>query len=285
MKQREYHYFLSGLPEISFEDPAPPIKPHEFIDTLSFELDPEDFEMVRLLLLKQDHKNLVNFIMGREAEYTGVEMFKEEDFKRQMENFDAILPEEDILPPYMVNVLSDYFTRETEPDETAFIRKIDEGYYQWVVEKGNDFLRAYTDFEYNLSNILSYRINIRTSAEASEGIQKTGSFARQLEESAGKNAVKDTEFDYFDDILKIEESMKFASAEREYDKLRWNVIENLTLFEYFTVNSVLAYLEKSLLLSRWENMTPAAGNEKMNESINKALGNKLDPVENGQLIK
>jgi hypothetical protein len=276
MVQQEYHCFVSGLPEISLDGSALWTTPSKFVEALGLELHPDDFGMARLLLLRYDHENLVRFLLGKDLIHIGVAHFGADDFTRQTEIFESITPEEDILPPYMSDVLRLYRGEEEPINHVECRRKLDDGYFFWVMEKGSRFIREYIDFEYNLSNMLTYIVNSNAgSGQPDEGIAGNGQFARHLHETAGKNLVKDHEFEYFDDILTIADSFMLAGAEMKYDLLRWDVIEKLTLFEDFTADAVLAYLQKLLIASRWERLTEQAGREKLIETIDNAIGTTL----------
>jgi hypothetical protein len=281
MKQREYHCFLSGLPEIRLDESRIWTTPQEFIEAISHELHPDDFEMARLLLLRYDHENMVRFLMGGDLVHEGIAVYGAHDYIRQREVFGAIIQEDDILPPYLSEVLYSYSGTENPPDEVECRRKLNDGYYGWAMDKGSRFIRGYIEFEYNLTNLLTYLIHFQRGLNnPGKGISGHGSLARHLQEMPGKNLVKDPEFEYFDNILRIECSSGLAVSEMQYDRLRWNVIEKLTLFEYFTSDAVMAYLQKLLIASRWEHMTEVAGRAKLIETMDSTLDNTLAPLQN-----
>lgn len=276
MEHRQYHCFVAGLPEISFDGSVLWTTPAKFIEEMRRELHPDDFRMAGLMLLRYDNVNLVRFLQGKDLLNRGVALFNPDDFNRQKEIFEAIVPEEDILPPYMSDVLLLYSESEEPVNHVVCQRKLDDGYYHWVKEQGSSFLKDYTEFEYNLSNMLTYIINSNAGLKhPDEGIAGDNSFTHHLHETAGKNLVKDPGFEYFDDIFTIAGSHTMAGAEMKYDRLRWNVIEKLTVFEYFTADAVLAYLQKLLIASRWDGMTDLAGREKLVKTVNDALGTAL----------
>lgn len=280
MRQREYHCFVAGLPEIRLEGSSLRTSPRAFIDALHNELHPEDFEMAELLLLRYDHPNLVRFLEGKDLLHEGIARFGAKEYSRQKEIFEAIVPEEDILPPYMSEVLRHYTRPDHPVQHVECRRRLDDGYFNWVTEKGTGFIRAYTEFEYNLSNMLTYLANNRSGAtRPGEGIAPHGSHARHLQETAGRNPVRDPGFAYYDEILAIEENHRLADAEIRYDRLRWNVIETLTLFEDFTADAVLAYLQKLLIASRWAGMAAETGSKRLKEAMDATLGDALKQAE------
>ena len=281
MEQRQYHCFVAGLPEIRFDGSALWTTPAKFVEEVRRELHPDDIRIADLMLLRYDNTNLLRFLQGKELVNSGVALFSTDDFTRQQDIFQAIVPEEDILPPYMSEVLLLYSGSEEPVDPLECRRRLDDGYYHWVKEQGSRFVREYSEFEYNLSNMLTYIINRESGSNyPDEGIAGDSNFTRHLHETAGKSLVKDPEFEYFDDILTLKGSFTMAEAEIRYDRLRWDVTEKLTLSEFFTADAVLAYLQKLLIASRWEGMTSEAGREKLLVTINSTLGMAL---QNGEV--
>ncbi len=147
------------------------------------------------------------------------------------------------------------------------------------MEKACGFVRKYTEFEYNLSNMLTYLINSQSGLNhPDEGLAGDSLFTSHLHETSGKVLVKDPEYEYFDEILTIRDTFTMAEAELRYDRLRWDMTEKLTLFGFFTVDAILAYLQKLIIASRWDIMTVQAGREKLSETINNALAISMQSI-------
>jgi hypothetical protein len=286
MEQRHYYCFVAGLPEIRFDGSPLWITPANFVVEMRRELHPEDMRMADVMLHWYDNENLVRFLQGKDLVNVDIAHFNTDDFIRQHEIFQAIVPEKDILPPYMAEVQHFYSRSQDTLDPLECRRLLDDGYYHWVNEQGSRFVSQYTTFEYNLSNMLTYIINSKSgSNRPDEGIAGDSDFTVHLHETAGKNLVKDPDFDYFDEILSIKEAFTMAEAEIRYDRLRWDVIERLTLFDYFTTDAILAYLKKLIIASRWESMSDKAGREKLLETINQSLDKVLQHKEEQELIR
>jgi len=48
---------------------------------------------------------------------------------------------------------------------------------------------------------------------------------------------------------------------------RWSYIDSLTFFEYFTIDQVLGYLVKFLIVKRWERLDPETGKEMLKKLV------------------
>lgn len=274
-EQRLYHCFVAGLPELRFDGSAVWISPAGFVDELRRELHPDDFRMAGMLLLRYDHDNMIRYITGKEMKHQGVALFTESHFNQQKEIFDAIVPQEDILPPYMAETLRRCIAEENAPDTLECRRMLDSGYYNYIQEHGSSFSREYTTFEYNLSNMLSFIMASRQESDPLSSVTGVNPFADHLRETGARNLVKDPEFEYFDEILSVADTYTLADAEMRYDRLRWQVVDKITLFENFSADAVMGYMMKLLIASRWDGLSEKRGKEYLLETVDNALGNHL----------
>jgi hypothetical protein len=285
MIQRQYHYLIAGLPNISLSDPREWISVTGFKDLLRDHLHPEDFRQVWLVFLKEDHRNLIRFLSGAEAVETGAGNFSFGDFKEQINLFSAILPSEDILPPYMVEVLRENHTNDEKRDPVLISHALAEGFYSFIMSNGCSFLKSFYEFDYNMNNLVAFLKASKFLSEGGKYITGRSQHAVHLQNLEGKSLVKDPEFEYFDEIISISGTASFAEEELKYDRLRWRVIEELVFFEDFSIDRVLGYLQQMLIISRWSALDSDFGVKKLRNFIDRSwdtiLNTKQSLSENG----
>ncbi len=279
MEKNLYHCFVAGLPELHFDGSRVWISPSEFKKKIKLELHTEDYHQMEILLYPYDHTNLVRFFQETNLLHEGLATFSASDFRNQQDLFTAILPGEDVLPPYMREVMKRYDKSAVEFDPIGCRRDLDIGYYGYVEIFGSRVVREYTRFEYNISNLLTFQMAAKRDANPVAGVTGEDSFARHLRSTTGKNIVKDPEFEYFDEILSIAESSNLSSAEIRYDQIRWQVIEDITLFEDFTVDFIMGYLIKLLIASRWAGMSEVEGRKRLLEVADMTLKDAISEGE------
>ena len=61
MVKRDYYCLVAGLPDLFFNENKPGISSLEFRTELESQLHKSDFELVKLLFLPADNKNLLNY--------------------------------------------------------------------------------------------------------------------------------------------------------------------------------------------------------------------------------
>ena len=63
------------------------------------------------------------------------------------------------------------------------------------------------------------------------------------------------------EVVDIAAISNLLDREKHIDALRWQWLENRTLFEVFNIEAVLAYYLKASILHRWDNLTVEQGEQ------------------------
>jgi len=259
MQVIQYHYLIAGLPDISMDEHKLWTSVSDFRELLEKELEPEDFEQVKLIFLKEDNANLVRFLENGEIDEKAPGNYSLEDFKAQEELFSAIIPQEDILPEYMVEVLKAYYDDRENFNAVECSHQLAEGYFEYLQKQGGNFLKAYTLFDHNLENFLTFMESRNHAMDPERFLTGNSSFTNHLREHVNRTLTQDPDFDYFTEILCHLEIPSMAEKEMNYDRMRWQVIDEMTFFEDFTIDKVLGYLFKLLIIKRWQALDHEAG--------------------------
>ena len=69
------------------------------------------------------------------------------------------------------------------------------------------------------------------------------------------------EVDYIDRLLQLAELPDVAERERRIDLLRWDMADELSTWDYFNVNFILAFFAKAIILHRWAAIDSQQGNQ------------------------
>ncbi len=266
----KYHCLIAGLPELDLASRKAWTSPKDFRMQLEQDLHPEDLRLVKLLFLRLDNEHLVDFIEHGTFQRMEGSTYSLEDFQYQAAQFDAILPGDDILPPYMVDLLGQFAPPESNPDRVEVEKEVADLYFDHVMDQGNDFLKDYIQFEYNMANLLAYIEAGNHAADPWKFIAGETPFVQNLREDGSVTLAASAGFEMYYEITCYAEMPELAEKEMKYDELRWKMIEEMVFFDEFTVNSVLAYLLKLLLIDRWARLEKGAGEEKLRGMVQEA---------------
>lgn len=266
MSQHRYHYLISGLPDLSFDEQKEIFTISDFKQMLKDSLHEEDYEQVKLIFLKDDNENLLNFLETGEIQTDLHGTFTIADFKEMREDSSFITGEENNFPPYMAEIM-----KEGEGDENfnrvEYRHLLADKYYDHIMENGGSFIKEFTRLDYNIENLRAFLESGKYKMDQERFITGNNSLANHLHQSISRSLTKDPEFELFDEVVSISEIKSIAEKEMKFDQLKWQLIEEMTFFEYFNINWILGYLHKLFILRRWARLDTRKGEEKLRKII------------------
>ncbi|OFX82779.1 MAG: hypothetical protein A2W99_14035 [Bacteroidetes bacterium GWF2_33_16] len=242
-----YHYFIAGLPEIFFDDSEISFRMPEFKKELEENIKPKDYKLLELIFLAYDNENLLHFLKEEFKQFNPLGKYTIADFEIEFSD-----DRKNILPNYMYQFYSIYKDEEqNQKINRSWENLLTELYFDYVLQTKNSFLKQWFEFNQNIKNILT-GINCRKFNLNPERQLIGKSF---ITDSILKNTSKDfgldVEFPVVIELLNITEKDNLLTRERDLDILRWKKIDELTLFEYFTIDVVLAFTIKLDIAYRW----------------------------------
>lgn len=266
MSHHKYHYLISGLPDISFDDQKKIFEIADFKEMLEDSLYEEDFDQVKLVFLKDDNENLVNFLATGELKAGLSGNFTAADFKEMREDTSFPGAEEERYPSYMTELIMKYEGEESF-SPVDYRHLLADKYYDHIMEKGSDFLKEFTLLNYNIENLRAFIESGKYKMDQERFITGNNSMALHLQQSVSRTLTRDPEFDLFDEVVSLSEITSIAEKELKFDQLKWNLIDEMIFFEYFNINWILGYLHKLFILRRWANLDAHSGEEKLRKII------------------
>lgn len=269
MFRRYYHCFIAGLYDLSMDDGKNVISLIEFRKELAAILHKQDLELVKTLFLPYDNTNLLNYLSGEDDKFMPLGNYTVDDFEEQISRLDSIIKVDDILPEYMVSVIKRWILSEKSMNLIEIEKSLTEGYFKIAADSGNKFLKKWIEYELDLNNILVLKNSLELGIEVSDQILGKNSLSEELRTISKKKSDFriPTEPEYAASIFNIATENDFLDRELKIDAKRWNQINELIFFEYFTVDFILAYLIKLTIVHRWLSLDPETGKEMLKRLV------------------
>ncbi len=162
----------------------------------------------------------------------------------------------DILALMEDDAVLDRF-RETSLTEDDFRTQL---LYEQGMHSRNRFVRAWYEFNLNLNNVLAAAVCQKHGYDPEKVIVGDNEVAHILRKSGvAKNQNLAVLLPELRDIIAVSEISDLLDRERHIDALRWQWLEQYTLFRYFELDNVLAYYLQSDILHRWDDLTREQG--------------------------
>jgi len=276
MFKRYYHCFIAGLYDLTLDDGKSLISLSEFRQELAGILHKDDYRLIKILFLPYDNSNLLKYMSGEVNKINPLGNYTIEDIEEQIFRLDSIIKVDDILPEYMVSVIKAWLASEKTLKIKDAEKRLTEGYYSIASGSGNKFLKKWIEYDLDMNNILVLKNSMDLGIEVSEQIIGTNKLAEELKAISRKKSDfrVPTEPEYASSIFNIAGESDFMEREMKIDIVKWNHINELIFFEYFTIDFILAYLIKLSITHRWLSLDETTGQEML-----KILVSELKVVE------
>ena len=146
--------------------------------------------------------------------------------------------------------------------------QLTEGFYKQMLRHKNRFLREWFRFDLDLRNATVGYLNKQLHrAPDHDKILLEG---REVEE-----------FPELEDASRILNGTDILQRERGLDDLRWHKIDEITLMDYFDLETLLGYAAKLKIIDRWLQLDPDSGRalfRRMVDEIHSTYDNKKQNI-------
>jgi hypothetical protein len=252
---REYYYLIAGLPDLFLDQERKDFNIIKLKEEMQELMHPDDYKLVELLHFEYDNFNFLNFLLERKQEYSTLGKFPQEVYNEFEDNIEAF--------PYYFNSFYSWFKGKDNDEESDTpdysgekIEKnpevrFQEFFYSSVINSDNQFIVQWYNFLRNFNNILS-AINCRKQgADIPPQLVGSGDLVDALSRSQAPDFGLKKEVDYLESLLQIAEINDIFERERRIDLLKWEMADDITTFNYFTIERILAFFVKAGIVYRW----------------------------------
>ncbi|MBP6976707.1 MAG: DUF2764 family protein [Bacteroidales bacterium] len=241
---RNYYYLVAGLPELFMEQNKRPFDLAAFKAELREFLHPDDFSLVEVLFLPYDHLNLLSLLQKKNTPFHPLGKFSADELEEEIREPLAV-------PSYFKNFIERFREEADTPQDQTWENQLTELYYDHASSCSNPFIRTWFGFEKNLRNILTAYTCRKFGMAADHELVGQGEFVESLKKSQARDFGLSGEVDFMDRLLSILDNPNLFEREKGLDLLRWNYLDELNTFHYFTIEVILAYVIKLLIIERW----------------------------------
>ncbi|MBN8836178.1 MAG: DUF2764 family protein [Sphingobacteriia bacterium] len=254
MSKLQYFYLIAGLPDLSITDTRLPFTAKTFLNELQNKVHPKDFELVCWLYYARDHHNLLGILFNRNSTMQTEGCYSIGQLKKAVES-------NTVLPGYMSTFIFSFRENKDRYKEAEWEVRLSETYYREVMKCGNDFLTRWMEFELNLKNLLLILSNKKQELPFSAFILEANEMACMFKQDLSADFSTETSLGFLNTGIKILETENIIEREKKIDLLRWKQLEEMTFFNYFTVEAVMSFIIKLMIIERW--ITLKQGHEKL----------------------
>jgi len=279
MIKRNYYCLVAGFPDLIPDDKKLHFSSVELRNYLQEELHPSDFELAKLFYLPFDHENLISLLFEGEFEWDDRGNYSRETMeqfvdKKQFEYIDV-----SAFPSYFIDFIEFYHDDEEEFPKIAAVKFLTEGWYKTLTESGNEFVARFGEFKQNMANIMLALNGRKHDIPFEEAIIGDDEVTHALKRSRARDFGLANEINDIETIVQIFEIENMLDREMKLDNHTWQFIDEISFFNYFTIEKVLGFVQKLFIVERWFQLDKEKGQQIFNQLLEEIQSNFEFPEE------
>lgn len=267
--KNQYYYFVSGLPDFSFDSTKLPFTVDRFREILFDAIKPEDRKLLARYFLRYDNDNLFHYLKKSGAAWHPAGNFTREELEELVNRVKADEPmEHPLAPDYFAAAVKAWLNDEGTNGARTLEDLISSFYMDYGLEARNSLIARLFELNLNIGNILSAIYARKYGIDIQKVVVGNNPLAVTIRENPNaRDFGIGQELDWFETIVRISEESDIYERERKLDKFRWDWLEEETALDYFNIEYLFAYLCKLEILERWVSLNAEEGERIFRELI------------------
>ena len=265
--KRNYYCLIAGLPDIVADEKKLIFSSVEFREMLQEGLSNADFELAKLYYLPFDHQNLLNFLYKKNIEWNvrgnyNKELYEVIGDRKSYENAEDIK-----LLPYLQNFIKQFYSEEGVGSFYKAELIITSGYYDYLSKIPNEFIKMVAEHDKMVSNVMSTLGGRKHEIDYENNLIGDDEIVSSIKKSRLRDFGISEEFPEIETLVQIYETENFIDREYKLDLYKWQYLDEITFFNYFTIEKILAYIQKLFIVERWQHLDKEKGQKMFNKIL------------------
>lgn len=255
-----YIAFIAGLPEISWEDRKLSLTVADFREQLKDYIDGKDEKILDLFFLPNDNAQVLRLLRKQEPDPALLTVFPLKVLEEEIQDPDKTIPA--YLREFIVDFKEEHLKYELSAENVLSWM-----YYDFMRKADNALVREYATFSMNLKNLVTALNCRKYGLDISREVIGNNEFAVALRTSNAKDFGLSMDYPYVDKVIGLMENDNLVERERGLDLIIWNFLDEAVTFEYFSLERVISFMLKLMIVERWSKMSSASGRKVFMELI------------------
>lgn len=248
----KYYYLVAGLPEVKPDDSKLSLSLKEFRQMLAETLSQRDLALADLIFEKYEAQNWLTYLKNQDAELNPVGRLQKTDFE---DIISYLKEEEDFklknIPVYFATFAHAFWEVRPLYEALSWDDQLMTLYYQQALSCQNKLVKSWFEFNLNIHNLLAANTCRKFGYDVQSAIVGNNQVANILRTTNARDFGVSDFFEEADQVIRIAEMADWLERERRIDLLKWQWLDEHTVFEYFTMEVIAVYIMKLQLIERW----------------------------------
>lgn len=256
----DYIAFIAGLPEIAWDDRKLSLTVAEFREQLKDYISGKDKELIDLFFLPNDNAQVLRLLNKQEPDVALQTVYPTKVLEEEVQEPDKW------IPAYLRMFIAD-FKEEHLRYEVAPVNVLSWMYYDYMLKADNRLVREYAEYSMNLKNLVAALNARKYGMDVAKEVVGGNAFAMALRTSNAKDFGLSLDYPFVEKVAALMESSDLVERERGLDLLIWDFLDEAVTFEYFSLERVISYMLRLMIVERWSKMSSESGRKVFMEMV------------------
>ncbi len=263
MSAEKYQYLVAGLPDLMMDAEKLSLSIVAFRDVLEEQLPNKDLQLVRFFFLPFDNQNLLNLLNGVDFEFDTRGNFSREYLEALAEDKS---PQTTIEQPANIDEYFEKFIIHFKNDIALYPGKrwedqLTNHFYDFVLSSKHLFIYEWFFFDRSLRNVQIGMNANNHDFSVEKNLIGNDEVTHAILNVSAKDFGLSNDYDFVPSLMSLFEGTTLVEREYRIDQLKWQKLDDLTTFNYFSIEVILAFLVKLQIVERWFSLSEEKGRE------------------------
>lgn len=262
-----YYCIVAGLPDVAFDGSKPAYSVERFKEEIYPALSARDARCVDIFFLSRDNANILNILRnGENAAIDSLGCYTREELEEIISSsLNGDIRNKNV-PSYIYRFF-DYYVANQTKENIIWEDVLASYYYEYASKCPNKFVAAWYEYNLNVNNVLVAVSARKYKYSVADAVVGEGEIAEALRTSGARDFGLSGTLEYLEELLRLCENGKLQERERKLDEMRWNWLDDNSVFNYFSVERLIVFLQKVEILERWSGLDADNGLKRYKEMI------------------
>ena len=273
MFSTSYYALVAGFREYALDAETKGFDVEAILAEVFEVLSSSDKKAVELLYAYYDCENLISRRNGSSKFNTLGRLSSEE--------LDEELRQPSHLAEPIAKVIRAYASPESEDAEDMdltqpFAKALMTAYYKVCEASKSRLLREWSKMDRIIRNVVAATVARQQGIAIDQVVVGEDSVVESLSRSSAADFGLRAELPFVEQLVAaVADEHNMIEKERKIDNIRWAELSELTTFDYFDLNAVIAYLVKVNMVARWAALDAKVGREMFDRLVSELDGKEM----------
>ncbi len=275
MFSSSYYTLVAGFREYTLDSETKGLDIEAILEEVFESLSKSDKKAVELLYAYYDCENLISRYNGSTA-FNSLGRLSSDEIDEELQR-----PSRLIEP--LAKVVRAYTSTENEEEseeedltQQPFGQALMTAYYKVCATSGARLLREWSNTDRTIRNVVAATLARQQGVAVDTVVVGEDSITKSLSRSSAADFGLRVELPFVEQLVAaVVDEHNIVEKERKIDNIRWAELSELSSFDYFDVNAVIAYLVKVNIVARWAQLDAKVGREMFDRLVAELDGKEM----------